>query len=65
LQLQPTLLLELVVGLSSRWKVAGSRPISLMILSVYLILLTAVYPGVYSISNRNDYQKQMIYVSEE
>jgi hypothetical protein len=34
-------------------------------LSLYLILAAALGPGVYSASNRNEYQKQKYNVSEE
>jgi hypothetical protein len=34
-------------------------------LSIYLILLAALGPGVYSTSNRNEYQKHKNNVSEE
>jgi hypothetical protein len=34
-------------------------------LSIYLILLAALGPGVYSASNRNEYQKHKNNVSEE
>jgi hypothetical protein len=33
--------------------------------SVYLILPATLVPGVYSVSNRNEYQKQKINVSGE
>jgi hypothetical protein len=36
-----------------------------MILSIYLILQAALGPGVYSASNRNEYQKHKNNVSEE
>jgi hypothetical protein len=36
-----------------------------MILSIYLILPAALVPGVYSASNRNEYQKQKNDVSGE
>jgi hypothetical protein len=36
-----------------------------MILSVYLILPAALDPGVYSVSNKNDYQNQKNNVSGE
>jgi hypothetical protein len=34
-------------------------------LSIYLILLAALGPGIYSASNRNEYQKQKYNVSGE
>jgi hypothetical protein len=34
-------------------------------LSIYVILPDAIGPGVYSASNRNEYQKQKNYVSGE
>jgi hypothetical protein len=37
----------------------------LLIFSIYLILPAAVDPGVYSASNRNEYQKQRNNVSGE
>jgi hypothetical protein len=40
------------------WKVASSRSDEKIFLSIYLILPTALGPGVYSASNRNEYQKQ-------
>jgi hypothetical protein len=36
-----------------------------MILSIYIILLAALGPGVYSASNRNEYQKHKNNVSGE
>jgi hypothetical protein len=40
------------------WKVAGSRPDELIeYFSIYLILPAGLGPGVYSASNRNEYQK--------
>jgi hypothetical protein len=41
-------------------KVAGSRPneVNDFFFSIYLILPTVLGPGVYSASNRNEYQKQ-------
>jgi hypothetical protein len=40
-------------------KIAGSRPDEVnAFFSIYLILLAALGPGVYSASNRNEYQKQ-------
>jgi hypothetical protein len=41
-------------------KVAGSRPDEVIefFFSIYLILPAALGPGVYSTSNRNEYQKQ-------
>jgi hypothetical protein len=42
-------------------KVAGSRADGAIdFFSIYLILSTALGPGVYSASNRNEYQKQKI-----
>jgi hypothetical protein len=38
-------------------KVASSRPDEVIFL-IYLILLAALNPRVYSISNKNEYQKQ-------
>jgi hypothetical protein len=46
-------------------KVAGSRPDEVIFFSVYLILPATLGPGVYSASNRNEYQKQKNNVSEE
>jgi hypothetical protein len=46
--------------------VAGSRPDEVNdFLSIYLILPAALGPGVYSASNRNEYQKHKINVSGE
>jgi hypothetical protein len=44
-------------GLETRW---GG-----WFLSIYLILPAVLGPGVYSVSNRNEYQKQKINVSGE
>jgi hypothetical protein len=44
-------------------KVAGSIPDE-VIVKIYLIL-TALGPGIYSASNRNEYQKHKNYVSGE
>jgi hypothetical protein len=44
-------------------RVAGSRPEEVNIFSIYLIVPAAVGPGVYSASNRNEYQKQKNNVS--
>jgi hypothetical protein len=47
-------------------KVAGSRPDKVNgFFPIYLILLAALGPGVYSASNRNEYQKQKNNVSGE
>jgi hypothetical protein len=45
---------------STSWKVAGSIPdeVNEIFFSIYLILPVAQGPGVYSASNRNEYQKQ-------
>jgi hypothetical protein len=45
-------------------KVAGSRPDEVNV-SIYLILSAALDPGVYSASDRNEYQKQINNVSGE
>jgi hypothetical protein len=51
---------------STSWKVAGSRNDEVNnFFCIYLILLAAVGPVVYSTSNRNEYQKQKNKVSEE
>jgi hypothetical protein len=42
----------------------GSRPDEVNF-SIYLILPAALGPGVYSVSNRNEYQKQKNKVSGE
>jgi hypothetical protein len=42
---------------ATNWKVAGFIPDE-VIFYIYLILLAALGPGVYSASNRNEYQKQ-------
>jgi hypothetical protein len=47
---------SVVVNATSR-KVKGSRPDKVNF-SIYLILPAALGPGVYSASNRNEYQKQ-------
>jgi hypothetical protein len=45
-------------------KVASSRPNEVNeFISVYLIPLAALGPGVHSTSNRNEYQKQKVNVS--
>jgi hypothetical protein len=42
-------------------KVAGSRPEEVnTFFLIYLILPAALGPGVYSVSNRNEYQKQKL-----
>jgi hypothetical protein len=46
-------------------KIAGSRPDEVHFFSIYLIFPAALGPGVYSASNRNDYQKQKNKVSGE
>jgi hypothetical protein len=47
-------------------KVAGLRPNEMNeFFSMYIIILTTLGPGVYSASNRNQYQKQKNYVSGE
>jgi hypothetical protein len=47
-------------------KVTGFRPNEVIeFFSVYLILPAALGPGVYSVSNRNEYQKQDKNVSGE
>jgi hypothetical protein len=44
--------------------VTGSRPDEVNeFVSIYLILPAALSPGIYSASNRNEYQKQKINVS--
>jgi hypothetical protein len=44
---------------ATSWKTAGSTPDGGgRILSIYLLLQAALGPGVYSASNRNEYQKQ-------
>jgi hypothetical protein len=43
---------------------AGSSPDEVQFFSIYLILPAALGPGVYSASNRNEYQKQKNNVSE-
>jgi hypothetical protein len=44
---------------ATSWKVAGLSPYEVIkFLSIYLILPAALGPGVYSASNRNEYQKQ-------
>jgi hypothetical protein len=47
-----------------RWKVVGSRPDEVNeFFSIYLILLAALGPVVYSATNRYEYQKQKNNVS--
>jgi hypothetical protein len=43
---------------ATSWKVAGLRPEEVSDFSIYLILPAALGPGVYSTSNRNEYQEQ-------
>jgi hypothetical protein len=44
---------------STSWEVAVSRPDEVNdFFSIYLILPAALGPGVFSASNRNEYQKQ-------
>jgi hypothetical protein len=52
---------------ATSWKVADSSPHDVIdfLLSTYLILPAALSPGVYSASNRNEYQKQKSNVSGE
>jgi hypothetical protein len=48
------------------WKVAGSRPDKMKeIFPIYLILPTALGPGDYSASNKNEYEKKKNNVSGE
>jgi hypothetical protein len=59
-----------LAALSTSRKIAGSRPdevngFSQSFFLIYLFLLAALGPGVYSASNRNEYQKQKNYVSGE
>jgi hypothetical protein len=55
-----------VSGTVTNLKVAGSRPDEVNdFLSSYLILPVALDPGVYSASNRNEYQKHKNNVSGE
>jgi hypothetical protein len=49
---------------ATSWKVTGSRPNEVSF-SIYLILPATLGPGVYSASNRNEYQKQRNNVSGE
>jgi hypothetical protein len=49
---------------STNRKVAGSRPHE-VVFEIYLIFPAALGPGVYSASNRNEYQKQKNNVSGE
>jgi hypothetical protein len=49
-------------GLATGQKVIGSRPNEVSF-SIYLILQAILGPGVYSASNRNEYQKQKNNVS--
>jgi hypothetical protein len=53
-----------VKALCCRLKVVGSRPDELN-LSIYLILLVNLDSGLYSASNRNEYQKHKNNVSGE
>jgi hypothetical protein len=43
---------------ATSWEIAGSRPyeVNNFFFSIYLFLLAALGPGVYSASNRNEYQ---------
>jgi hypothetical protein len=50
----------------TNWKVVGSRPDELNeFFSICLILPAAIVPGVYSASNKNEYQKQNNNISEK
>jgi hypothetical protein len=51
---------------ATSWKVKGLRPNEVFkFFSIYLILPAAEGPGVYSASDRNEYQKQKNNVSGE
>jgi hypothetical protein len=51
---------------ATSWKFAGSTPDEMNeFFSIYLILPAALGPGVYSASNRNEYQKQKNDISVE
>jgi hypothetical protein len=51
---------------ATSWKVTGLRPSEVNeFFSMYLILLAALCPVVYSASERNEYQKQKNNVSDE
>jgi hypothetical protein len=51
---------------ATSWKIASSRADEVKeIFSIYLILPAALVPGVFSAFNRNEYQEQKNYVSEE
>jgi hypothetical protein len=43
--------------------VAKKKVLFIAYFSIYLILPAALYPGMYSAFNRNEYQKQKNYVS--
>jgi hypothetical protein len=51
---------------AASWTVAGSIPAEVIeFFSIYIILLAALGPEVYSSHNRNEYQKQKINVFGE
>jgi hypothetical protein len=51
---------------ATSWKLAGSSPEEVIeFVSIYIILPAALGPGVYSASNRNEYQKPRNNVSGE
>jgi hypothetical protein len=55
-----------VEALCYKWNVAGSIPDEVIdFFLIYLILLAALGPGVYSPPNRNEYRKQKNNVSGE
>jgi hypothetical protein len=52
--------LKLKNSVLTNWKIAGSIPDEIFFFLIYLIFSTALGPGVYSASNRNEYQKNKI-----
>jgi hypothetical protein len=58
------LYLLIIILYATNWKVAGSIPDELIFL-IYLIIPAALGSGVYSASNRNEYQKHKNNVSGE
>jgi hypothetical protein len=51
---------------ATSWKVVSSKPIEVNeFFSIYLILPATLGPGIYSASNRSEYQKQKNNVSGE
>jgi hypothetical protein len=51
---------------NTTWKATGSRPVEVnKFFLIYLIFQATLGPGIYSASNRNEYQKQKNNISGE